>query len=181
MASCFIDAGYSLDCRNASTGGIKEIWILGDSGSTVSGVTYSASDDVLSMSGVGTWYNFELVKQSSSITEEMLVNTTAQSIVFQPTVTISLPKLDQALRNTFFDLAKQNSIYLIALDNNSRYWLVGIANGLLMNTGSLQSGLAYNDLNGTTFTLQGGEPNPIVEITVSTTLQDVMTGMTVEA
>ena len=78
-------------------------------------------------------------------------------------------------------MAKQNNIYLIALDNNSRYWLVGIANGLLMNTGSLQSGLAYNDLNGTTFTLQGGEPNPIVEIDVTTTLEAVMTGMTVQA
>lgn len=181
MASCFISEGYSLDCRNASTGGIKEIYILGDSGNTISALAYNGDDAITSISGSGNWYKFELVKQSSSVTEELQVNTTAQSIVFQPTITVSLPKLDQGLRNTFFDLAKQNSLFAIILDNNDRWWAIGFENGLLMNSGTIQSGLAYNDLNGTTFTLQGGEPNPITEVVVTTTLSAVMSGMTVSA
>ena len=89
--SCFISQGYTLDCRNASTGGIKELWILGTSGNTISGYTQNASEQITSFSGKGTWFNFQLVKQSSSFTEELLVNDVAQSVTFSPSLTITLP------------------------------------------------------------------------------------------
>jgi hypothetical protein len=41
------------------------------------------------------------------------------------------------------------------------------------------SGLAYNDANGINLTVIGGEPNPSVQIDVTSTLGGVMTGMTV--
>lgn len=179
MASCFISDGYTLDCRNASTGGIKSIFILGDSGNTISGVTYTVDGEVQSMSGTGTWYKFELVRQSSSFTEELQVNTTNQSVVFQPTVNIALPKLNQSLRNTWFDLIKQNEFYMIILDNNDRYWLLGVENGLYASAGQMLSGLAYNDANGINLTVIGGEPNPTVQIDVTSTLGAIMSGMTV--
>lgn len=178
--SCYIDQGYTLDCRNASIGGIKQIWILGDSGSTISTFTTNGSDAITSFSGSGTWYSFQLVKQSSSFTEEILVNDAAQSITFQPLVTISLPKLDQNLRNLFFDLVKQNALYIIVLDNNERYWSVDWSNGGLVNSGSMALGQNYNDLNGITLTIQGGEPNPSREIVVTTTLAAVASGFTVQ-
>jgi len=179
--SCYIDQGYSLDCRNASIGGIKQLWILGDSGNTISGFTTSVDDAIVSASGTGTWYNFELVKQSSSFTEEILVNDAAQSITFQPTVLITLPKLDQTLRNLFFDLVKQNELFLIVEDNNSRYWAISWSNGGMVTVGSMAVGQAYNDLNGISVTITGGEPNPSREITVSTTLAAVLTGFTVQS
>ena len=179
MASCFISDGYTLDCRNASTGGIKSIFVLGDSGNTISGVTYTVDGEVQSMSGTGTWYKFELVRQSSSFTEELQVNTTNQSVVFQPTVNIALPKLNQSLRNTWFDLIKQNEFYMIILDNNDRYWLLGVENGLYASAGQMLSGLAYNDANGINLTAIGGEPNPTAQIEVTSTLAAVMSGMTV--
>jgi hypothetical protein len=178
--SCYIDQGYSLDCRNASIGGIKELWILGDSGHTISGFSTNASDEITGFSGSGTWYNFELVKQSSSFTEEILVNDVAQSVTFQPSVVISLPKLNQTLRNLFFDLVKQNELYLIILDNNERYWSVDWSNGGLVSAGSMQVGQNYNDLNGITVTITGGEPNPSREIDVTTTLAAIATGFTVQ-
>jgi hypothetical protein len=179
MSSCFISEGYSLDCRNASTGGIKTIFVLGDSGNTISGITYSVDGEVTSLSGAGTWYKFELVRQSSSFTEELQVNTTNQAVVFQPTVSVALPKLNQDLRNLWFDLIKQNAFYMIILDNNDRYWLLGIENGLYASAGQMLSGLAYNDANGINLTVIGGEPNPSVQIDVTSTLGGVMTGMTV--
>lgn len=179
--SCYIDQGYTLDCRNASIGGIKQLWILGDSGNTISGYTTSVNDAIVSASGNGTWYSFELVKQSSSFTEEILVNDTAQSVTFQPSVVISLPKLDQTLRNLFFDLVKQNELYLIVLDNNDRYWAVSWTNGAMVTVGSMQVGQAYNDLNGITVTMTGGEPSASREITVATTLAAVLTGFTVQS
>jgi hypothetical protein len=178
--SCYIDQGYSLDCRNASIGGIKELWILGDSGHTISGFSTNASDEITGFSGSGTWYNFELVKQSSSFTEEILVNDVAQSVTFQPSVVISLPKLNQTLRNLFFDLVKQNELYIIVLDNNERFWAVDWSNGGLVSAGSMQVGQNYNDLNGITVTITGGEPNPSREIDVTTTLGAIATGFTVQ-
>jgi hypothetical protein len=179
MSSCFISDGYTLDCRNASTGGIKSIWVLGDSGNTISGVTYTVDNEVQSMSGSGTWYKFELVRQSSSFTEELQVNTTNQAVVFQPTVAIALPKLNQSLRNLWFDLIKQNEFYMIIQDNNDRYWLLGVENGLYASAGQMLSGLSYNDANGINLTVIGGEPNPSVQIQIATTLGAVMSGMTV--
>ena len=179
--SCYIDQGYTLDCRNASIGGIKEIWILGDSGNTISGFTTSANDAIISASGTGTWYHFELVKQSSSFTEEILVNDAAQSVTFQPSVVVSLPKLNQDLRNLFFDLVKQNELFIIVKDNNERYWAVAWSNGAMVTVGSMQVGQAYNDLNGISVTMTGGEPNPSREITVSTTLAAVLTGFSVQS
>jgi hypothetical protein len=62
--SCYISSGYTLDCRNASTGGIKEMYILGDLGNTITGWTENGNQQITSISGSGTFYQFELVKQA---------------------------------------------------------------------------------------------------------------------
>jgi hypothetical protein len=180
MANCFIDSGYSLDCRNASTGGILELFILGDSGSTISSYATDSNGFVTSISGTGTFYKFELVRQSSSLTEDLLVNDTVQSIVFQPTVLVNLPKLNQSLRNLFFELVRQNALFMIVVDNNNRYWTVGFENGMYASAGQMLTGQAYNDANGVNMTFLGGEPNPSREILIVTDLAAVMSGISVQ-
>jgi len=180
--SCFISSGYTLDCRNASTGGLSAVWILGGSGNVISGWTSNGDEQVVSASGTGVFYKFELTKQGSSLTEDIGVNTTAQSVVFQPTLVMNLPRLDKDLRLAFQSLVSQNNIYFIAKDNNGRYWTGAWVNGALVTSGSLATGLAYTDLNGmSALTIQGGEPNAIQEILVTTTLGAVFTGITVDA
>lgn len=180
--SCYISEGYSLDCRNASVGGIKTLWILGGSGNTISGWTESVDNEITSISGTGTFYKFELVKQSSSLSEAISVNTTSQSIVFEPTLTINLPKMNNTLRNLFQNLVSQQNLFCIILDNNNRYWSFAFANGGLVTAAALQTGQAYNDLNGlSAMTIVGGEPNATQEILVTTTLAAVMSGITVDA
>jgi len=180
--SCFITEGYTLDCRNASVGGLKSLWILGNSGNTISGYTTNVDDEITSISGSGVFYKFELVKQSSSLTEAITVNTTSQSVVFEPTLTINLPKMATSLRNLFQNLVAQNNIFAIVEDNNGRYWSVAFQNGALVTAGTLQTGQAYSDLNGVSaLTIVGGEPNATQEILVTTTLAAVMTGITVSA
>lgn len=180
--SCYISSGYTLDCRNASTGGLKTIWLLGDAGAVISGWTSNGDDQILSASGTGTLYQFELVKQSSSFTEGIAVNTQAQSVVFEPTLVINLPKLNASLRNIFQQLVSQNNIVGVALDNNGRYWSFSWANGGLVTAGSIQSGTLYNDLNGmNALTIVGGEPNASQELVVTNgNLQAVFTGITVQ-
>jgi len=180
--SCYIENGYTLDCRNASTGGIKKIWLLGDSGNTITSWAQSVDNQITSISGTGTFYLFELVKQSSSFSEAISVNTTAQSVVFEPNITINLPKMSYELRNVFQNLVAQNNIYAIVLDNNDRYWSFAFQNGGLVTAGTLQTGTLYNDLNGiSALSIVGGEPNASQEILVTTTLAAVMSGITVDA
>lgn len=175
MAACFISTGYTLDCRTSSTGGLRTMWILGNSGSTISGYTVT-NNEVVSVSGSGRWYQFELPKQSSMLSETLGINTTSQSVTFQPEIVVNLPKLQNSLRNTFVDLVSQNSIYALVEDNNGRYWLVGLDNGLLVTAGSLNTGQAYTDLNGATaITMSGGEPTSIREVAVTTTIGAVFT------
>jgi len=180
--SCFISNGYTLDCRNASLGGIKTLWILGDSGNTISGYATAGTDGQISaISGTGTFYKFELVKNSSSFEEAISVNDTAQSVGFTPTLTLSFPKLNQTLRNVFFELVKQNEIYAVVLDQNGRYWAVGIDNGLLASDGSMVSGQNFNDLNGINLTLTGFEPNAALQIEDGGDIAAVFSGITFNA
>lgn len=179
--SCYISSGFTLDCRNASTGGLQTVWILGDAGNQISGWTENVDEQIISASGVGTFYKFELTKQGSSFTEEIGVNTTSQSVVFQPTLVMNLPRLDKNLRNIFQELVSQNSLIFIVKDNNSRYWSGAWQNGALVTSGSLASGLAYTDLNGmSALTIVGGEPNATQELLVTTTLGALFTGITVQ-
>ena len=175
MAACYISTGYTLDCRTSSTGGIKTMWVLGGSGNTITGYTVTNSE-VSAIGGTGTWFKFELPKQSGSLTETLGVNTTSQSVTFQPEIVVNLPKLQTELRNTFVDLVSQNEIYALIEDNNNRYWLVFLDNGGLVTAGSLNTGQAYTDLNGATaLTMTGGEPTSIREVAVTTTISDVFT------
>lgn len=180
--SCFISSGYTLDCRNASTGGLSAVWILGDAGNQISGWTSNVDDQVISASGSGTFYKFELTKQGSSFTEDLGINTTAQSVTFQPTLVMNLPRLDTKLRNLFQNLVNQNNIYAIFKTNNDNYFTVSWVNGAIVTSGSLASGQAYTDLNGmSALTISGGEPNATQEILVTTTLGAIFTGITVDA
>jgi len=182
MASCYISTGYTLDCRTASTGGLKAMWVLGGSGNSITGYTLT-NTEVSAIGGTGTWFKFQLPKQAASLTETLGVNTTSQSVTFQPELVVNLPKLQSELRDVFVDLVSQNEIYALVEDNNNRYWLVFLDNGGQVSAGSLATGLAYTDLNGATITMTGGEPTSIREVLVSTTIGDVFTsgGFTFES
>ena len=180
--SCYINEGYVLDCRN-SVAGIKAIWILGDSGNTITSWTSNMDNEITSISGTGVFYKFEIPKQSSNLSEAIEVNTTTQGIVFVPTLTVNLPKLNNKLRNLFQNLVSQNNVYAVVLDNQNQYWSFCFQNGALATAGTLQSGTVYNDLNGiSALTLVGGEENSIQYIDAPFgDLASVMVGITVDA
>jgi len=169
-------------CRTASTGGLKSMWILGGASNAITGYTLTDTE-VSAIGGSGTWFKFQLPKQAASLTETLGVNTTSQSVTFQPELVVNLPKLQSELRDVFVDLVSQNEIYALVEDNNSRYWLVFLDNGGQVSAGSLATGLAYTDLNGATITMSGGEPTSIREVLVSTTIDAVFTagGFTFES
>jgi hypothetical protein len=151
------------------------MWILGGANNNITGYTVTNSQ-VTAIGGTGTWFKFQLPKQAGSLSETLGINGVAQSVTFQPEIVVNLPKLDTTLRDVFVDLVSQNEIYALIEDNNNRYWLVGLDNGLLVTAGSLNSGQSYTDLNGATaLTMTGGEPTSIREVDITTTIAAVFT------
>jgi len=179
--SCYIENGLTLGCRDAAIGGIKAIYILGGSGYTVDSITTDADDQITAISGTGTMYKFELVKGSSSFEETISVNATSATVVYQPTLTLNLTKFDNALRKAWYELTKQQEFFCVVEDNNGRYWFPGEVNGLTITDGSVFTGAAYTDANGSTMTATGGEPAATREIEVATTIDAVFSGITFDA
>jgi hypothetical protein len=54
------------------------MWVLGGSGNTITGYTVTNSQ-VTAIGGQGTWFKFELPKQSGSLSETLGVNSVSQS------------------------------------------------------------------------------------------------------
>jgi len=156
--SCALTTGYTLGCRD-SVGGIKAIyvqnWISTGSCNTnlsgaVTGFTGYAS---------GGFFEYDLTKATSSMTETLNASMENGTIFYSPEVTFTINKLQVAVRNELRLLAR-----------NSRYWLLGAINGLEATAGTAGSGTAFGDRNGYEITLSGMEPNPmfLIESTVFT-------------
>jgi len=87
--ACDITSGFTLGCRDNS-GGIKNVYIL--SGSVTSVV--EASDGLISaISGSGTYYKFELTRQTGDFTETPTPSLEAGTVFYQQDLNVAFHKL----------------------------------------------------------------------------------------
>lgn len=178
--ACDITSGFTLGCRD-NTGGVKSIYIL--SGSVTNVV--DASEGLISeITGSGTFYNFELFRQTSDFTEEVAVTPENGTVVYNQTMNAVFFKLQTSTRNQIKVLAQNPDIKMIVETNNftntSRYLYVGEEYGVQLLTGTGGTGTAFSDRNGYALTFTGVEPNPSSFISASnaTELLAVMSGIT---
>jgi len=149
--SCTITAGFGLQCKDG-IGGIKKIFLNAQSlfaGTlTIDGPTElitncSAEDDL---------YEFVLPKSTGSFTEEVASSVENGTIFYTQTVTASFHKLS-APRRKQLELIAQNRLFVIVLDNNDNYWVVGYEDGAEVTAASTMTGTAKGDMNGYNITL----------------------------
>ena len=164
--SCSLTTGYALGCRN-SVGGIKNIYIKAfvPSGS----VSSNASGQVtgfIPTSTSGSWFEYDLTKATSSMTETVTASSENGTIFYAPEVTFVINKLQTTVRNELLLLARAR-VYVIVQDNNDQYWVLGAANGLEMTAGTAGTGTAFGDRSGYELTLSGMEPNSMLNIATS--------------
>jgi len=178
--SCDITSGFTLGCRD-NTGGVKSIYILSGS---VTSVTDASEGLISVISGSGTFYNFELFRQTSDFTEEVAVTPENGTVVYNQTMNAVFFKLQTSTRNQIKVLAQNPDIKMIVETNNftntSRYLYVGEEYGVQLLTGTGGTGTAFSDRNGYALTFTGVEPNPSSFISASnaTELAAVMSGIT---
>src|SRR6056300_562416 len=111
--SCDITSGFTLGCRD-NTGGLKNIYILSGSVDSTSGTTGLLSE----LSGSGTFYKFELTRQTGDFTEAINANIENGTIFYEQTVNAPFHKLQSSTRNQVRVLAKNPDIKMIVETNN---------------------------------------------------------------
>lgn len=179
--ACDITSGFTLGCRDNS-GGIKNIYILSGS---IAGIT-EASDGLISdISGSGTFYKFELTKNTGDITEAPTPSLENGTVYYEQTLNVAFHKLQSSIRNQVKVLAQNPDLKIIVETNNGvespytgRYFLVGRYRGATLSAGSATSGTAFGDANQYALTFQGLEPEPMDEIQTSDGTVDFLTGIT---
>ena len=177
MSTCDIVSGFTLGCRD-NTGGLKNIYILsGSIGST------SGTEGLIStITGTGTFYKFELSRQTGDFTETINASLENGTIFYEQVVNAPFHKLQSSTRNQIRTLAKNPDISMIVETNNSEggtvFFLLGESRGLSLSGGQAQTGTAFGDLQGYTLTFTGQEPEPASALSGST-LAGVLAGITV--
>lgn len=172
--SCFITDGFALDCMD-SLGGVKTAWVLGG---TISSYTLDGTDQITGLTGTGTFYKFELPKDTANYVETDTVAPANGTVFFAQALTMQFHKRDTTKRNQIKLLAKNRDLKVVFLDNNGNYWLCGLTRGAQMTAGTSNTGTNPGDANNYSITLTAQEPAPAYEL--SGTLAAITTGITVE-
>jgi hypothetical protein len=161
--SCYISSGVALGCSDG-IGGIKSIWVLGVTGSTVPDVTSvsisGSTGPITGITGSGTWFNFELKRNTSSLSQNVTKSFENGTIFFEQVLTAVLFKYDQDKRNQLKLLSQNDAIQIIAIDQNDVQYYLGQTNGMFLSGGSAATGVALGDRNGFELIFTGQEPQP---------------------
>lgn len=164
--SCSITSGITLSCKD-SQGGIDYLYI--SDLPTYDTITVDAEGIVTSLDASGTpvaitFYKYEVPKQSSSFTETINADNTAQTVFYQQDALMVFTKMEAAKRDQIKLLAQNPSLLVVVKDGNGKFWSVGITRGAELSAGTTSTGTAYGDRNGGEITLTGLEPNPSYEV-----------------
>jgi hypothetical protein len=178
---CAITSGFQLGCRD-NTGGIKNIYILSGSLGNITG----SQGLITSISGSGTYYQFQLFRQTSNYSEEIVATPENGTVVYNQTCNAVFFKIQTATRNQVRVLAQNPNLSIIIETNNgsengaARWFLMGQVNGAQLLSGTAATGTAFSDLNGYNLVFSGNEPNPASEISGSaTSFSNVLSGITI--
>lgn len=166
--SCNLTNGWIIDCKS-SQGGIISIFIANG---PVDGFTAAAG--VLSAVTVGgvaltpaDFFEFEVPKQTSSLTETINASTENGTVFYQQDLTLVFNKMEAAKRDQIALMAQNENMFVVAKDGNSKYWSIGLERGASLTAGTLTSGTTYDSRNGGELTLTALEAQPMFEVTES--------------
>lgn len=173
--ACNLTAGIQLGCRD-NTGGLKTLWITDFT--NVTSVTSSTGDTITAISGTGTFYEFQLIRTSSQMTETVNASLENGTVFYQGEIVTYFNKLGQDKRNILKTLAQSQQLAIVAEDNNGQYFYLGQTYGCFISAGTSVTGKALGDANGYNMTFQYLEPNPMNQLSGS--LSSIAQGITVQ-
>jgi hypothetical protein len=168
--ACALTQGYNLDCREG-IGGIKEVYIIELANMSASTEVSGVITAITKATGKRFW-KYSLVRETSNTTEALTANEQNGTLFYTQTVNLILNKRQASVRNEIQLLAK-NNLVLVVVENqvdssgNNKAWMFGKTQGLILSTGTSDSGTAWGDRNGYTLAFVGNEPELAASVTYS--------------
>lgn len=174
--ACNLTAGIALSCRD-NVGGVATAYITDFD--NIASITQNSGDTITSISGSGTFYEFQLIRTSSQFTETVNASLENGTVFYTQELVTYFAKLSQDKRNILKTLAQSPRLAVVFVDNNGTYFLAGQTYGMFVSAGTSVTGKALGDANGYNITFQALEQNPMSAL--SGTLSSVATGITVQS
>ena len=166
MACTALSKGRGLDCSRIS-GGVKYIYF--SVYDEIDSFAYDAVDkstiDTIDFGG-NTIYRYSLPRGSSSISDTITGSVENGTIFYTPSANIVLNRLTQQDQEEI-KLLGQTQVRIFAQLNSTLanghdvIVAMGMANGMSLNAGTTESGVAFGDRNGYTLTFDGLEAIPM--------------------
>lgn len=170
--TCLLTGGYTLGCRD-NIGGVQEVYIGEYNGDSLTYVL--GTDNIIGTFSGATvsFYTFEQEIETSSFTENGVFSIENGTSFYEMTLTISLHKLEAALRNKIL-LLGQGKWRIIVKDQRGKYHLMGYQNPVRVSASTPGVGKAYGDMNGAVITFMGKEPVPAYEVSATAALSVIV-------
>jgi len=149
----------------------------------VTGVTYNAADEyVTGITGTiasgytsGFFFEFGVPFESTNFDVELIVSKQNNNYMFNPKINFKLASIDPDVVKLYESFAAAK-VMVIVKTHQDRYFLLGMENGLIAETGNLTTGTAAGDFKGLTMLLSSfGESKSVREIdTASVTIANLV-------
>ena len=169
--ACLINSALALDCMNAM-GGLKTAYILG--GEITS--TTVVAGEITAIAGIGSFYEFQLAKDTAFFSEAINVSNTAGSVYYEGVLTMILQKMDAEKRNQILLLAANRDLKIAFVDQQDITWVMGLTRGSVMSASNAATGTAVGDMNGYTLSFTCQEPAAAYPIVAGSELSDIVGG-----
>lgn len=156
------------DCDTTNIGGIKKLYLI--PADLVSGITMT--NGLVTAIGTLSGANFSeyaITKNSGNYVTAGAADLAAGSTLFPITVTVTIPKREAVKRNAIMQIAAgQRDLYLITLDANGLYNLIGYENQANLTATAGGSGTAKAEGSNYVLTFLAEEPQ--LEVYVDPTI-----------
>ena len=173
-SACQVSSNIELGCVG-SVGGIKTIYILNGS---ITGTSTTANGAVSGITGTGNLYEFQVQKQTSSLTETFNISLENGTTFYEQVTNAIFNKIDADKRDQLRLLARNRQIVLFVEDNNGQvYYLGNDFSGGFVSAGTGESGTAFSDRNGYNISITTYSQDPA--LLLSGTLAEVVSGITI--
>jgi len=165
MACTALTRGRGLDCNRIS-GGVKKIFfsVFDEDVSYTYDATNKLEIDAIDWNST-TIYEYVMPLGVASVTDTITGSRENGTIFYTPTVNIMLNKLTKEDQNEIKLLGKTKVRIFAQLNQqlangHDVFIALGMANGLELNAGTIDTGAAWGDRNGYTLTFDGMEAIP---------------------
>lgn len=168
MACSNITAGVLNGC-SSNQGGLESIFIANgkvESFTEAAGLVSAITVGGLAL-GPADFFEFEVPRQTSSISETATGDVSQGTVTYAQTAIIILNQLQASTRDQLKLMFEATNMVVVAKDNNGKYWSIGLSRGAYGQTATSTSGVAYQDRSGYEITIEGIEPSPMFQVTGS--------------